>query len=158
MGSIPVSALTTSSRCIAVYKTGVLSSGRKLQREKISYWCFQSLDTLPCFSTYLMYINEACACLRKHALWSCTQGSVPIQLLHHHRCHPPLRATPSAPPTSHAPLPSAPPHLPRLTGKLSSPGDPRRPYSLCQKIFTVGSGSPSPGDKKTFFTTEPDCV
>lgn len=109
LGSIPVSALTTSSRCIAVYKTGVLSSRRKLQCEKISYWCFQSLDTLPCFSTYLMYINEACACLRTHALWSCTQGSVPIQLLHHHRCHLPLRATPPATPTSHAPLPSAPP-------------------------------------------------
>lgn len=99
-----ISRLRSHNILSAVYKRGALISRRKLQREKISYSYFQSLDTgggdsvqrpSVCFSTYLMYINEACACLKKHALWSCTQGFVPKQPLHHHCCHLPLRAKPS---------------------------------------------------------------
>lgn len=165
--SIPVSALTTSSRCIAVYKTGVLVSRRKLQCEKISYSCFQSLDSagcdsvqrpLPCFYTYLMYIKEACACLKKHALSCCTQGFVPIQLLHHHRCHLPLRAKLSPAPK----LPTLPYLL--LRPPASAQREAVLPGGLPPALLFVsenihrGFWISKPRRQKDIFTTEPDCV
>lgn len=96
--------------------------------------------------------------LKKHALWSCTQGFVPIRLLHRHRRRVPLRAKPSA-------TGSLPTLLYLLLREAVLPGSlltcsrgSNRPYSFTGTLFTVGPGSPGPQDTTTVLTTEPGCV
>lgn len=103
--------------------------------------------------------------LKKHALWSCTQGFVPIRLLHRHRRRVPLRAKPSATgslPTLLYLLLRAAASAQReavLPGSLltCSRGS-NRPYSFTGTLFTVGPGSPGPQDTTTVLTTEAGCV